>query len=344
MAKCEEISENAKKFIEQSGIGKHGATGSRLLSGNHKLYHKLESFLCAHYTAEAALVFNSGYDANIGFFSSVPQKGDLIFYDELIHASIREGISMSYAKSYKFAHNDLESLKNKVKTIRSDASEGSECEVYVVTESVFSMDGDSPNLKSFADFCSKENFHLVVDEAHALGVFGKGLVDIVGISNAVFARILTFGKALGYHGSAILGSKPLKDYLVNFARSLIYTTAMPPDALAMILGSYSFLEEERSKRQEQLHSNIHFFKKEVRRLELSVRFLESESAIHCMLLPGNDNVKELSQMLEEKGYDVKPILSPTVKKGEERLRFCLHSYNSKEEITSLLSHIKEHLN
>ena len=248
---------------------------------------------------------------------------------------------MSYAKSYKFAHNDLESLKSKVRTILSDASEGSEYEVYVVTESVFSMDGDSPNLRSFADFCSKEGFHLIVDEAHALGVFDKGLVDSVGISNAVFARILTFGKALGYHGAAILGSKPLKDYLINFARSLIYTTAMPPDALAMILGSYSFLEKEGSKRQEQLHSNIHFFKKETERLDLSVRFLESESAIHCMLLPGNDRVKGLSQMLEEKGYDVKPILSPTVKKGEERLRFCLHSYNSTKEISEVLSLVKE---
>ncbi|MEM9364117.1 MAG: aminotransferase class I/II-fold pyridoxal phosphate-dependent enzyme [Bacteroidota bacterium] len=343
LARCNWISEKAQELVKQAKITQHGATGSRLLTGNHKLYNELEAFLCAHYASEAALVFNSGYDANIGFFSSVPQKGDFVFYDELIHASMREGISMSHAKSYKFAHNDLESLRNKSKAILDGNSTSNEYEVYVVTESVFSMDGDSPDLKRLADFCAKENFHLIIDEAHAIGVFDKGLVDSNGISEAVFARILTFGKALGYHGAAILGNQSLREYLVNFARSLIYTTAMPPDALAMMLGSYSFLDEEGIQRREQLHSNIHFFKKETRRLHLNMHFLESESAIHCMLVPGNKKVKELSHILRDKGYDVKPILSPTVKKGEERLRFCLHSYNTKQEIENVLKMIREHI-
>nr|WP_298996680.1 pyridoxal phosphate-dependent aminotransferase family protein [uncultured Allomuricauda sp.] len=343
LGQCDWIVTKAESLLESRQIQQHAATGSRLLTGNHQLYDELEDFLSKYYTSDAALVFNSGYDANIGLLSSVPQKGDFIFYDELIHASIREGISMSNAKSYKFAHNDLKSLRSKVNTLLETQSRSDDQEVYVVTESVFSMDGDSPNLKSLANFCSEQGFHLIVDEAHAIGVFEKGLVDKLEITNKIFARIITFGKALGSHGAAVLGSKPLKDYLVNFARSLIYTTAMPPHALAIILASYSFLEDEGAKRQKQLHYNIDFFKKEVQRLNLGSSFLGSDSAIHCMLIPGNQKVKELSQILQKEGYNVKPILSPTVKEGEERLRFCLHSYNSEKEISKVLSLIKEQL-
>ncbi|MEM8848045.1 MAG: aminotransferase class I/II-fold pyridoxal phosphate-dependent enzyme [Bacteroidota bacterium] len=343
LAQCDWIVKKAENLLQHRQMKQHAATGSRLLTGNHQLYDELETFLGKHYTSDAALVFNSGYDANIGLLSSVPQKGDLILYDELIHASIREGISMSYAKSYKFAHNDLESLKSKIEVLFGAQSKSDDQEVYVVTESVFSMDGDSPDLKSLADFCSEQGFHLIVDEAHAIGVFGKGLVEELEITNKIFARIITFGKALGSHGAAVLGSKRLKDYLVNFARSLIYTTAMPPHAIAIILASYSFLEEEGAKRQKQLHYNIYFFKKEVQRLDLGSSFLGSDSAIHCMLMPGNRKVKELSHILKKEGYNVKPILSPTVKEGEERLRFCLHSYNSEKEISKVLSLIKKQI-
>ncbi|PRX56627.1 aminotransferase class I/II-fold pyridoxal phosphate-dependent enzyme [Flagellimonas meridianipacifica] len=343
LAQCDWIISKAESVLESRQIRQHAATGSRLLTGNHQLYDEFEAYLSKHYTTETALVFNSGYDANIGLLSSVPQRGDLILYDELIHASIREGISMSYAKSYKFAHNDLESLKNKIGVLFGAQPKSKENEVYVVTESVFSMDGDSPDLKALVDFCSGQGFHLIVDEAHAIGVFGKGLVDRVETTNEVFARIITFGKALGSHGAAVLGGKHLKEYLVNFARSLIYTTAMSPHALAILLASYSFLEKEGLKRQEQLHSNIDFFKQEINRFNLENRFLDSNSAIHCMLVPGNQKVKELSQVLRNEGYDVKPILSPTVKFGEERLRFCLHSYNTKQEIENVLKTIREHI-
>ncbi|WP_435623748.1 aminotransferase class I/II-fold pyridoxal phosphate-dependent enzyme [Flagellimonas sp.] len=343
LARCERIAESAQKLLEQSKIKQHGATGSRLLTGNHPLYYDLETHLSDYYASESAVVFNSGYDANIGLFSSVPQKGDFVFYDELIHASIREGILMSNAKSYKFDHNDLESLKSKIKNSLSAEVRNPNTEVYIVTESVFSMDGDTPNLKEFAAFCGEQNFHLIVDEAHAVGVFGKGLVEEFGTSDAVFAKIITFGKALGCHGAAILGGKGLKEYLVNFARSLIYTTALPPHALALILESYAFLDENGSKRREQLRANIEFFKAEIQRLNLADSFIPSDSAIHCMLVQGNEKVKKLSKTLNQKGYDVMPILSPTVKIGEERLRFCLHSFNTKKEIENVLKTIREHL-
>ena len=161
------IFDRAFAILKEHKLEKNGATGSRLLSGNHSLYAVTELAIASFHKAEDALIFNSGYDANLGFFGSLPQRGDFIFYDELCHASIRDGIQLSAAKSYKYKHDDLNDLVAMVE--RMQAHDG---DVYVVTESVFSMDGDSPNLKALADFCIQNNFHLVVDEAHALGVFG----------------------------------------------------------------------------------------------------------------------------------------------------------------------------
>lgn len=320
----------------------NGSSGSRLLTGNHGLYKALEDFLTQHHLAESALVFNSGYDANIGFFSSVPQRGDIVLYDELIHASIRDGIQMGHAKGYKFAHNDLAGLERKIRSLRSQL--GSEGDAYVVTESVFSMDGDSPNLRALANLCAEEGCFLVVDEAHATGIFGEGrdLVCQLGLEHDVFARIITFGKAIGCHGAAVLGPEVLKSYLVNFARSFIYTTALPPHAVATVLASYQYIKDNGVGLSERLLGNIDYFKKQVSELDLDDHFIESQSAIQCALVPGNENVKAIAAALQDEGFEVKPILSPTVKAGEERLRFCLHAHNTKEEISRIL-HIVQHI-
>jgi len=222
---------SALKVLSDFDQIKNGASGSRLLSGNHSLYTQLEKKLVSMFDCQSALVFNSGYDANIGFFSSVPQRSDVIFYDEFIHASIRDGLKMGNAKNYKFKHNDLDDLMLKCRAERTlpagrQGRSPKDAVIYVVTESVFSMDGDSPDLGSLAQFCSEHQCHLIIDEAHAIGVFGKGLIEELNLQNEVFARIITFGKALGCHGAAILGEKHLVDYLTNFARSLIYTTAL----------------------------------------------------------------------------------------------------------------------
>ena len=319
-----------------------GATGSRLLSGNHVLYFDLENFICQHHNSEAALVFNSGYDANVGLFSSVPQRGDVVLYDELAHASIRDGIKMGNAQSYKFQHNDLEDLENRIKKIKSKSAD---LDIYVVTESVFSMDGDSPDLISLSALCVAHDCYLIVDEAHAAGIFGQGrdLISDLGLSELVFARIITFGKAIGHHGAAVLGSRALKNYLVNFARSLIYTTALPPHSLAMVLSAYVHMNSNGHEAIRILQENIAHFKVEKKRLGLEDRFISSDSAIHCLILPGNEKVKQLALHLQSSGYGVKPILSPTVKAGSERLRICLHSYNTKEEISRVLQEIKSYL-
>ena len=337
-AKNETIFHETHQYLLDKNIKVNGATGSRLLSGNHALYSETEDFISQFHQAETALIFNSGYDANIGFFGAVPQRNDVILYDELCHASIRDGIQMSNAKSYKFPHNDLEELEKLITKYQPTTDNRQPTTVYIVTESVFSMDGDCPNVEALTNLSEKYSAFLVVDEAHALGVFGQqgeGLVQSLGLEDKVFARIITFGKGLGCHGAAILGSQSLKSYLVNFARSFVYTTGLSPHSVATILQSYKHLTKEKEALQ-KLKSNIIFFNQEKMRLGLKPLFVYSKSAIQCAIIPGNERVKNSATQLQQKGFDVRPILSPTVPEGQERLRFCLHSYNSESEITNVL--------
>jgi 8-amino-7-oxononanoate synthase len=327
------IFEETHQYLIHKDCIQNGATGSRLISGNHKVYQEAEDYIAQFHQTETALIFNSGYDANVGFFSSVPLKGDLILYDELCHASIRDGIQLSNAKAYKFQHNDFENLEKLIERFQTEFNE-----VYIVTETVFSMDGDCPTMEELVTISNKYNCYLVVDEAHSLGVFGEegeGLVQMLGLQDQVFARIMTFGKGLGCHGSAIVGSEQLKDYLVNFARSFIYTTGLSPHSVATILVSYQHLKTEKIA-IEKLRENIINFNQEKNILGLKPMFVRSKSAIQSAIIPGNHNVKSIANQLHEKGFDVKAILSPTVPEGQERLRFCLHSFNSKEEISELL--------
>lgn len=332
LAKSETIFKATHQYLIDNAILQNGATGSRLLSGNHQLYTETEVYVARFHDSESALIFNSGYDANVGFFGSVPQKGDLILYDELCHASIRDGISLSNAKAYKFGHNDFEDLEKLI--LRNPDSI-----IYIVTESVFSMDGDTPNLAELARLSNKHDCYLVVDEAHALGVFGdngEGLVQMLGLQEHIFARIMAFGKGLGCHGAAVVGSQELSSYLVNFARSFIYTTGLSPHAVATILMAYNYLDNEKQSNT-VLRENIIHFNQEKNMLGLKQLFVRSKSAIQSAIIPGNEKVKSIAKQLQEKGFDVKAILSPTVPEGQERLRFCLHSYNSKEEISEVLT-------
>lgn len=333
-SKNKAIFEQSHQYLMDKDCIQNGATGSRLISGNHKVYQEAENYIAKFHQTESALIFNSGYDANVGFFSSVPQKGDLILYDELCHASIRDGIQLSNAKSYKFKHNDFEDLERLIQRFQNEFAE-----IYIVTETVFSMDGDCPNMEELVAVSNKYNCYLVVDEAHSLGVFGEygeGLVQMLGLQDQVFARIMTFGKGLGCHGAAIVGSQELKDYLVNFARSFIYTTGLSPHSVATILVGYQHLKSE-TETLEKLRENIVYFNQEKNLLGLKPMFVRSKSAIQSAIIPGNEKVKTIAHQLQEKGFDVKAILSPTVPEGQERLRFCIHAFNSKEEISEVLA-------
>jgi 8-amino-7-oxononanoate synthase len=203
------------------------------------------------------------------------------------------------------------------------------------------MDGDTPDLIKMSELVKQHKAYFVIDEAHAVGVFGEnggGIVQELGLEDEVFARIITFGKAIGSHGAAILGSLDLKQYLINFSRSLIYTTGLPPHSLVTTLLSY--IELIKGESQNELQKNIGFFNQELIRLELKSSFIESNSSIHSFVISGNERVKKVASQIQEKGFEVKPILSPTVSEGEERIRFCLHSYNSREEITNVLETLR----
>ncbi len=327
-AKDAEIFEKTHQILIQKNIVKNGATGSRLISGNNDLYNEIEEYLANVHQSEEALLFNSGYTANLGLFSSILTRESVVLYDELSHASIRDGIKLSDAKSYKFKHNDLSDLELKLQKFK-------DVTIYIVTESVFSMDGDTPDLKKMSDLSEKYDAYLIVDEAHAFGVFGLGLVQELGLQDKIFARVITFGKALGCHGAVILGATELKEYLINFCRPFIYTTGMPPHQLMTIYVSYQKLMccEEREK----LRKNIRYFKS----LTQNMNFIFSDSPIQSLLIRDSVEAKKLASELCSKKFDVKAILSPTVPKGTERIRFCIHTYNTFEEIEKITNLIRE---
>ncbi len=314
-----------------------GATGSRLISGNHKITEVVEQELANFYSSQSALIFNSGYNANLGFFSCVPQRGDTVIYDELIHASIRDGIKLGNANAFSFSHNSLAALEEKLTKAQG--------KIYVVVESIYSMDGDAAPLTAILEKCKKYQAALIVDEAHAVGVFGngKGCCVELGIEQAIFARVITFGKAYGAHGAAVLGSNDLRDYLINFSRPFIYTTALPLQSIVSIKKAHEFLLKN-IERIEQLKSNIEFFKSSFNNCHPELvegLIINSQSPIQCLIVPGNKEVKQLAQNIQEQGFDVRPILSPTVPKGQERLRICLHSFNTENEIGQLVKLLEE---
>lgn len=307
-----------------------GSTGSRLLSGNHPLFEKTEKRIARFHNVEAALLFNSGYDANLGLLSSIAGRGDAILYDSLIHASLRDGIRLSLAPSYSFAHNDLDSLEKKLIQVNRRS--------FVVVESIYSMDGDQAPLKEVSDLCRRYGAGLIVDEAHATGVMGskgEGLVQALGLGNDCFARVHTFGKALGVHGAAVVGSELLKQYLVNFARTFIYTTAMPPAAVSAIDAAYRFFPKMKAERT-RLKKYIRLFQA----VELPFEKLLSDTPIQIVLIPGNEAVHAAAAELQRCGLNVKPILHPTVAQGKERLRIVLHSFNTPQELDCLIGKLQ----
>jgi len=310
----------------------NGSTGSRLLSGNTTYAEKLEHEIAAFHQSEAGLIYNSGYDANIGLFSSLPQKGDTIIMDELAHASIIDGARLSFANRYNFRHNDLGSLEEKLRNAKGNC--------YVVIESVYSMDGDMAPIKEILELIERFGAHLIVDEAHAVGLYKKGLVCGLGLEGRVFARVVTFGKALGCHGAIVLGSSLLREYLVNFSRSFIYTTAAPFHQLASIKMAYQLLETADDEIQ-KLKNNISLFKK-LLSYNKTLAIIPSNSAIQCIILDDNNKVRKVAAQLQNTGLDVRPILSPTVPQGTERLRICLHAFNRADEITLLANTLKEY--
>lgn len=317
-----------------SGKESHGSKGARTLAGNYPLIEATESQIARFHKAEAALIFNSGYNANTGLLSVVAQRGDVIYYDALSHASIRDGIRLSFAESFSFRHNDVEDLEEKLKTRKIVAGQ----QIFVVTESVFSMDGDTAPVQEMVKLCKKSGAHLIIDEAHAIGVVGEngeGVVQSLGLEDELFARVYTFGKAPGCHGAAIAGSDKLKSYLINFSRSFVYTTALPESAIKAISEAYMIFPRMKAERK-QLRNLIDIFQS----ASIGFEKLISNTPVQGVIVPGNTEVKTLANKLQENKLDVRPILYPSVPKGKERLRISIHSFNTEEQIEMLISGLR----
>lgn len=306
-----------------------GATGSRLISGNSVYAMQTEAFIATKHKAAAALLFPSGFMANLALFSSVPQRGDTLLMDEFIHRSVRDGARLSAAKCYKFRHNDLNQLEQLLKKNKGT--------VFIAIESLYSMEGDFADLEAIVALAERYQAALIVDEAHAFGVFGYGLVAHKNLQDKVFATVVTYGKAMGLHGSTILGSHSLISYLVNFAAAFTYTTAMNDCHAMSLQKGYEFLTIH-SELAQTLQQRI----LEFRTLDLPL-LSAANSPIQTLLMPGSTAARALQKKLEEQQLLTFAIVSPTVKAGTERLRICLHAFNTQTELDQLIYSLHNYL-
>lgn len=327
LARSQEFHQLLLKQIQENPGLLYGSSGSRLISGNSSTVTETENYIAEQHQYPAALLFCSGYNANLALFSALPDRHDTVIVDEHIHRSVHDACRMSHAKKIKFRHNDPEDLESILK------KHPGQC--YIAIESLYSMDGDFAPVREIAALAKKYNAALIVDEAHSFGVFGYGLIEKYQLQHDVFAVVITYGKALGAHGAAILCEETVKSYLVNFASPFIYTTAAQDFLWVAIKNGYQFLKlkPELSKK---LHQNIEIFRNQ------NIETPSSEiSPIQAVLVPDNKQLGNMQKTLSGKGFLTYAVYSPTVKAGTERLRICLHSFNTKEEIIELTKIIKE---
>lgn len=351
-----------------------GSGGSRLLDGNSSYAEDLEREIAAFHGAASGLLFNSGFDANAGFFACVPQPGDVIVYDELVHASVHDGMRLSRASSrVPFPHNSISGLTEVIKELLDGSQKlrQGESNIIIAVEAIYSMDGDLAPLKQIVeiveDLLGKDRGHIVVDEAHSTGVLGshgRGLVCELGLEDRIFARLHTFGKSLAGNGgefqipvlgvllivnetymclAIILGSLTLRHYLVNYARSLIYTTFLSYPSLALISASYSLLQsgatlvlqehlQDLTQTLYQALQDLHTKSLASRKL-LQIPTACPKSPIFSIQL---ENPRNLAQFLQDRNMMVRAVVPPTVPLGTQRIRVCLHAGNSEADIEKLV--------
>ncbi|KAI1452774.1 PLP-dependent transferase [Annulohypoxylon moriforme] len=355
-----------------------GSGGSRLLDGNSSFAESLEAKIASFHNAEAALLFTSAFDANIGLLSCVPQPGDVIVYDELIHASVHDGMRMSRAtKRIPFSHNSIsethrlrnsndgdghisyqsksQGLDDVLKQLsRDERIMSSNTNVFICIEGLYSMDGDVPLLKEIVEsvdrYLPSGNGYIIVDEAHSVGVFGEkgsGLVCKLGLEDRVWARVLGFGKAMGCAGGAILCSSVAREYLINYARSLIYTTSMTFTSLISIDVIYDYLISGQSgSLRQRLETIIRYTYRQLHALcaqlhpDRRILHVEKGSSKSPIIPIFTAYPRSLAEYCQRSGFMVRPIVAPTVPAGSERVRICLHSANTSDQIDGLCSAIE----
>jgi 8-amino-7-oxononanoate synthase len=326
------LKEASKKAVDLLGVS---ASASRLLSGDLKIHHQLEDKVAEFKGKESALVFNTGYQANVGIISALYDKGDAVFCDRLSHASIIDAVRQAGAKLFRFAHNDLDHLESLLKKESSKFSNR-----LIVTETVFSMDGDKPPLKELVDIKDRYDCLFMVDEAHATGIFGPngaGVVEEQGLSDRIELIMGTFSKALGSFGAYLACSEKIKQYLINSCRSFIYSTALPPSVIAANIEALNIVRDEPFRRKTLL-ANADFFRNRLREEGFDV---VGSSQIVPLIVADSGRAVRVSSELQQSGFWVLPIRPPTVPQGRARLRFSLVYHHTKQLLEKLADHIVE---
>jgi glycine C-acetyltransferase/8-amino-7-oxononanoate synthase len=313
----------AKEAIQRYGCG---SGGSRLISGNMALHEELERRLAEFKGSESALVFNSGFQANTGILATLAGEGDVIFSDALNHASIIDGCRLSRAKTMVYAHGDLDQLEAAL-----TQSAGSRRKL-IVTESIFSMDGDEAPLAGIVELAERQGAMVMVDEAHATGLFGTsgaGVVAKLGLGDRVLVQMGTLGKALGGFGAYVAGSAALRELLINRCRSFIFTTALPPAVMAMAIAAIDLVRQE-PERRERLWNNCRYLADGL--LGLGFHVSAAAGPILPLIIGDADKCVKFSERLLERGVFAQGIRPPTVPPETSRLR-----------VTAMATHTREHL-
>jgi len=332
----EKVKEAVIKAINKYGVG---SGASRLVTGNTEIHSKFEKELAEFKGKEKALLFNSGYDANIGIISSIMGKNDIIFCDRLNHASIIDGILLSGARFLRYKHNDIIDLEKKM-----EKHIGSYKKIMVVTDSVFSMDGDKAKLKQISKLKEKYDFIFMIDEAHGTGVLGengKGLAEEQEVMDKIDLNMGTLGKAFGVQGAYVAGNSEMIEYLINKSRSLIYTTAISPIMIAGAQKSLDIIKKE-PERREKIIKMSNYFRSEI--IKLGYNLGESETNIVPIILGDNKKVLELSDKLYQNGILAPAIRYPTVEKGKERIRFSINYNLNYEDLDKVINVLKQQKN
>ena len=312
------------KYLEKFGAG---AGAARLMSGDLEINHLLEEEIAGLKSREAALTFGSGYLANIGIIPALVGRGDLIITDRLSHASIYDGCLLSGARIIRFRHNDMQHLEQ---ILQEKRSQFNSC--LVVVESIYSMDGDRCPLVDLVGLKKQYDFMLMVDEAHATGLYGEngaGLIEEENVSQGVDIAMGTFGKALGSYGAYAAASREVVDFLVNKARSFIYSTALPPAVVGATLASLYLVKSEPQLRTD-LHAKVTYFKKQLRKNGLKDDL--GPTQIIPIMVGSSAKSLAIAEELRQNHIYVKAVRPPTVPEGSARLRFSITLYHQEKDL------------
>lgn len=313
-----------------------GSGGARLLRGNHPEHEALEAKAAAHFHSGSALFFSSGYTANATLFAALPQRGDLVLHDELIHASVHEGMRLGKATAIAARHNDVQAFADEIAFWRAGGGKG---RIWIAVESLYSMDGDRAPLADLADLAGRHDAFLIIDEAHATGVFGpagRGLAaDLEGRDNIV--TLHTLGKALGCEGALVCAARPLVDYLVNRGRGFIFSTAPSPLMAAVARAAITLADDSRRARLGALIESAGRLFAE----RLGTPYTATQ--IIPVILGDNGRTMKVAGNLQQKGFDVRGIRPPTVPEGTARLRVSLTLNVGMADAEALAAAIEEAL-